>query len=65
MTLAVNPALSEDRRLMLLATADGHTHAVMTPALADKLCLGSGQGLTEQVLRQKLHDGQLALHGAD
>ena len=24
LTLAVNPALSEDRRVMLLATADGH-----------------------------------------
>lgn len=65
LTLAVNPALSPDRRVMLLATTDGHTRAVMTPALADKLCLGNGQGLTEQVLRQKLHDGQLALHGAD
>jgi len=65
LTLAVSPALSQDRRVMLLATADGHTRAVMTPALADKLGLGDGQGLTEQVLRQKLHDGQVALHGAD
>ncbi|MGQ5522755.1 GNAT family N-acetyltransferase [Chitinimonas sp. PSY-7] len=65
LTVAINPALSEDRRAMLLETADGQINAVLTPALIDKLKLNRDQNLSEQALRQKLREGYVELHGAD
>lgn len=65
LTVAVNPALEEDRRTMLLRTGDGRTMATLTPALADKLGLYHRPDLTEASLRQALHDGRVQLHGAD
>ncbi|OHX19572.1 GNAT family N-acetyltransferase [Chromobacterium sphagni] len=64
-TLAVNPGLSEDRRLMVLETADGSVMAVMTPALADRLGLHRQSGLSEPLLRGTLREAGIVLHGAD
>ncbi|WP_233202960.1 GNAT family N-acetyltransferase [Chitinimonas sp. BJB300] len=50
---------------MLLETADGQISAVLTPVLIDKLNLYRDQNLSEQVLRQKLREGYVELHGAD
>ncbi|QNM96597.1 GNAT family N-acetyltransferase [Chitinimonas koreensis] len=65
LTVALDPGLDEDRRVMLLRAADGKVRAVLTPALADKIRLDRGPDLTEAGLRQKLHDGGIQLHGAD
>ncbi|KUM05071.1 GNAT family N-acetyltransferase [Chromobacterium subtsugae] len=64
-TVAIHPGLSEDRRLMVLETAEGRVMAVMTPALADRLALRSQPQLSEPQLRRILRDAGLALHGAD
>ncbi|WP_434627405.1 GNAT family N-acetyltransferase [Chromobacterium sp. CV08] len=65
LTLSANPGLSEDRRAMLLQTADGRLMATLTPALADRLGLYGQRDLSEPALRQRLGDGGVALHGAD
>ena len=66
LTVTANPDLRASRRLMLLQTSDDKVEAVLTPALADKLDLSHDQqDLTVALLRQKLHDAQVKLHGAD
>ncbi|WP_200901336.1 GNAT family N-acetyltransferase [Paenibacillus sp. DMB20] len=64
-TVAINPDLSEDRRVMVLETADGRVMAVLTPAMADKVGLDQCQDLSEQAFRRKLNEAGVILHGAD
>lgn len=64
-TVAINPDLSEDSRVMVLETSDGRVRAVLTPALADKIGLYQGQDLSEPTFRRKLNDAGVTLHGAD
>ncbi|ATQ76367.1 GNAT family N-acetyltransferase [Massilia violaceinigra] len=63
--VAANPDMEAGRQLMLLETTDGKAMVVLTPALADKLGLYHQQDLTEAMLRQKLQDTNVRLHGAD
>ncbi|WP_220388996.1 GNAT family N-acetyltransferase [Paenibacillus tyrfis] len=64
-TLAINPDLDEDSRVMVLETADGRVMAVLTPALADKAGLDQRQDLSEEIFRRKLNEAGVTLHGAD
>lgn len=64
-TVAINPDLDEDNRVMLLETAEGRVMAVLTPALADKSGLYQGQDLSEATFRRKLNEAGVKLHGAD
>ncbi|UED72273.1 GNAT family N-acetyltransferase [Brevibacillus sp. DP1.3A] len=64
-TVAINPALDEDSRVMVLETSDGRVMAVLTPALADKIGLSPRQSLSESIFRQKLNEAGVTLHGAD
>jgi len=64
-TVAVNPDLDEDSRVMMLETADGRVMAVLTPALADKAGLYERQDLSEPIFRRKLNEAGVTLHGAD
>jgi GNAT superfamily N-acetyltransferase len=65
LTLSINPDLSADNRVMVLAMADGKVMAVLTPALAAKAGLTQQAELTEAILRQKLNEAGVTLHGAD
>ncbi|WP_260288740.1 GNAT family N-acetyltransferase [Peribacillus aracenensis] len=64
-TIAINPELSEDRRVMMLETSDGRVMAALTPALADKVGLNQRQDLSESTFRRKLNEAGVILHGAD
>ncbi|MET3290591.1 UNVERIFIED_CONTAM: RimJ/RimL family protein N-acetyltransferase [Brevibacillus sp. OAP136] len=64
-TVAINPNLSEDSRVMVLETTDGRIMAVLTPTLADKVGLYRRQELSELEFRQKLNEAGVTLHGAD
>ncbi|WP_232276045.1 GNAT family N-acetyltransferase [Paenibacillus sp. 481] len=64
-TVATNPHLSEERRVMVLETAEGRVMAVLTPALADRLGLYQRKELSELAFRQQLHEAGVTLHGAD
>ncbi|MEQ7049967.1 GNAT family N-acetyltransferase [Paenibacillaceae sp. P-4] len=64
-TLTINPDLSDDNRVMVLAMTDGKVMAVLTPAMADKAGLTHQAELTEATLRQKLNEAGVTLHGAD
>lgn len=64
-TVAINPDLSEDSRVMVLETSDGRVMAVLTPALADKVGLYQRQDLSEPTFRRKLNEAGVTLHGAD
>ncbi|TKI55495.1 GNAT family N-acetyltransferase [Brevibacillus antibioticus] len=64
-TVAINPALEEDSRVMVLETSDGRVMAVLTPALVDKIDLSQQQSLSESIFRQKLIEAGVTLHGAD
>ncbi|NRS15513.1 GNAT family N-acetyltransferase [Brevibacillus sp. HB1.4B] len=64
-TVAINPTLDEESRVMMLETSDGRVMAVLTPALADKIGLFQQQSLSESTFRQKLNEADITLHGAD
>ncbi|MFG0216563.1 GNAT family N-acetyltransferase [Brevibacillus porteri] len=64
-TVAINPELDEDSRVMVLETSDGRVMTVLTPALADKVGLSQQQDLSESIFRQKLNESGVTLHGAD
>ncbi|MGN4128172.1 GNAT family N-acetyltransferase [Lysinibacillus sphaericus] len=64
-TVAINPDLSEDSRVMVLETTDGMVMALLTPAMADKLDLYQYQDLSELDFRRKLNEAGVTLHGAD
>ncbi|MFC8683656.1 GNAT family N-acetyltransferase [Brevibacillus porteri] len=64
-TVAINPTLDEDSRVMMLETSDGRVMAVLTAELADKIGLTQQQSLSESTFRQKLNEAGVALHGAD
>lgn len=63
-TVAINPGLDEDSRVMMLETTDGRIMAVLTPAMADKIGLYQ-QDLSEEIFREKLNEVGVTLHGAD
>jgi GNAT superfamily N-acetyltransferase len=63
--VASNPDLPDDRRVMMLETADGRLNAVLTPAVASRLGLASWRDLTESIFRKHLADAGITLHGAD
>ncbi len=66
LTVVANAKLDADRRAMVWRVANGETHAVFTPAIADQLGLSHQQhALTEAALRQTMRDGNVQLHGAD
>ncbi|OBY80797.1 acetyltransferase [Paenibacillus sp. KS1] len=64
-TLTINPDLSDDNRVMVLEMTNGKVVAVLTPAMADKAGLTQQAELTEAILRQKLNEAGVTLHGAD
>ncbi|MFU1795044.1 GNAT family N-acetyltransferase [Paenibacillus azoreducens] len=64
-TVAINPDLDEDCRVMVLETTDGRVMAVLTPAMADKAGLYQRQDLSEEIFRQMLNEAGVTLHGAD
>ncbi|UNK15891.1 GNAT family N-acetyltransferase [Paenibacillus sp. N3/727] len=64
-TVAINPDLNEDSRVMVLETTDGRIMAVLTPAMADKVGLYQRQDLSEEIFRRKLKEAGVTLHGAD
>ncbi|WP_429841641.1 GNAT family N-acetyltransferase [Brevibacillus sp. FIR094] len=64
-TVAINPDLDEDSRVMVLETSDGRVMTVLTPALANKVGLSQQQDLSESIFRQKLNEAGVTLHGAD
>jgi RimJ/RimL family protein N-acetyltransferase len=64
-TVAINPELDQDSRVMVLEISDGRVMAVLTPALADKLGLYPRQNLSEPTFRRKLNEAGVTLHGAD
>ena len=61
LTVTVDPDLDDDRRLMLLETADSKTMVVLTPELADRMRLSQHADLTVEGLRQELRDAQIEL----
>ncbi|WP_220388550.1 GNAT family N-acetyltransferase [Paenibacillus aquistagni] len=67
LSITVNPELSEDRRVMVLETADGRIRAALTPLIADKIGLSQlqHQNLTIDTFQQKMHEAGVCLHGAD
>jgi len=64
-TVAINPELDEDSRVMVLEMADGQTMAVLTPELAGKVGLNRRQELSESIFRRKLQEAGITMHGAD
>jgi GNAT superfamily N-acetyltransferase len=63
--LTVNPALNEERRVMVLETAEGRVMAAVTPRLADKLSLVRRPVRSPDAFRQRLDEVEVTLHGAD
>jgi GNAT superfamily N-acetyltransferase len=63
--LTVNPGLSEDRRVMVLETADGRTMTAVTPRLSDQLGLIRRPVRSPAEFRQRLNEAGVTLHGAD
>ncbi|UXI66229.1 GNAT family N-acetyltransferase [Tahibacter amnicola] len=63
--LSVNPALREERRLMVLTLADGRVLATTTPAMAEVLHLARRRPTSMAGLRERLEAVGGALHGAD
>ncbi|WP_107841634.1 GNAT family N-acetyltransferase [Metasolibacillus meyeri] len=61
----INPHLKEERRIMVLTTADCKVYAVITPAIVAKLQLSKEQPLSEVIFRKKLQEANMLLHGAD
>lgn len=64
-TVTVNPDLGEDRRVMLLHTADGAARAVLTPSVADAAGLSKLRPRSEADLRRALSEAGIDLHPAD
>lgn len=60
-----NPALPDDRRVMMLEGLDGTVTAVVSPALAERLGVASSPDLTEPAFRRNLAEAGIAMHGAD
>ncbi len=63
--LTVNPALSEERRVMVLEIGDGRVMAAVTPGLEDKHCLIRQPVRSSDAFRQRLSEVGVILHGAD
>lgn len=64
-TVAVNAGLREDRRVMLLRTADGAVRAVLTPSLADAIRLSELRLRNETDLRRILSEAGVSFNGPD
>ncbi len=67
LTVVVSTNLQPDRQLMLRQSAEGRLWAVMTPDIASQLGLSTRlqTGLSEALLRQRLLQTEICLHGAD
>jgi RimJ/RimL family protein N-acetyltransferase len=67
LTVVVSTTLQPDRQLMLRQSVEGRLWAVMTPDIASQLGLSAGQqaGFSEALLRQRLQQTEISLHGAD
>jgi len=63
--ITVNPALSEERRVMVIETVDGRTMAAVTPGLSDQLGLIRRPVRSAGALRERLNEVGVTLHGAD
>lgn len=63
--LTVNPALGEERRVMVLEMADGRMMAAVTPRLANKLDFFGRPARSADAFRQRLDGIGVTLHGAD
>jgi RimJ/RimL family protein N-acetyltransferase len=63
--LTVNPALSAERRVMVLETADGCVMAAVTPAVGQKLSLIRRPVRSSDAFRRRLQEVGVSLHGAD
>ncbi len=62
--LTINPALSEAQRVMLLE-CDGRVMAAVTPGLANELGLQQRPVRSPDLLRRRLSEAGVSLHGAD
>lgn len=63
--LTVNPALSQNRRVMVLQTADGRVMAAVTPELERKLNLMRRPVRSPDAFRQRLNEVGVTLYDAD
>ncbi len=64
-TLAANPDLDDDSRVMVLTRPDGLAMAVVTPELAGRMGLRELREPSAASFRRRLADANLLLHGAD
>ncbi|GAA2850809.1 hypothetical protein EDC40_101448 [Aminobacter aminovorans] len=64
-TVAADPDLDKDCRVMVMETIDGRAMAVLTPELALKAGLRKRQGLSIAGFRHALDEAGVVLHGAD
>ncbi|WP_449603330.1 hypothetical protein [Paenibacillus sp. Marseille-Q9583] len=64
-TVAINPNLDKDSRVMVRETSDGRVMAVLMHAMADKVGLYQRQDLSEKIIRRKLNEAGVTLHGGD
>lgn len=65
LTVVANAKLDSDRRVMVLRKADGMVHAVLTPELLEILGPLDPQVISEPLLREKMLEANILLHGAD
>lgn len=65
LSVATQAELDAARRVMLLRRASGQLQAVCTPALAERLALRQQPVRNEAMLRERLRQADLPLHGAD
>ena len=67
LTVVVSTILQPERQLMLRQCVGGRLWAVMTPDIASRLGLSTGLqiGFSEAILRQRLQQTEIRLHGAD
>ncbi|MER5371517.1 GNAT family N-acetyltransferase [Streptomyces sp. NPDC002722] len=64
-SVTVDTALDEDERLTILTTTEGSTRVLLTPAVAEAVCLEEVHPVDETGFRQRLEKSGISLHGAD
>lgn len=64
-TIAINPDLDTDERVMVLETSDGRMMAAADPQIATKISLTGQEGIPASVFRANLNEAGIAMHGAD
>ena len=65
LTVAVNPNLPRNSRVMVLEPAGGGVMAVLTPGLADRLDFDAQRDLSAAALHQALQTAGVTLNGPD